>query len=211
MSRIIAVLTREGYTSKIMEHDDKHVSFIGDLDIDADGAYRAYHPDNKSGLDDLRNAKDENGRWCGIVTVAGKPVVQGEHDPAPGFYVSATSLHLLDEHGRQRSPADPRCYVDAETVPFMVVPPQIIAGVAGVVMGCYGRITNIKTGMVAIVVVADGGPRTRDGEASIAAAKLLGISPSARSGGEDDPHFLYECWPGVEVEIGGVKYPLQNA
>lgn len=204
--KTIAVLTREGYRSEIVEEDDGRVHFNGDLDIDADGAYRAYHPINLRGLDDIGNARDGNGGWCGIVTVGGKPVIQGPNDPAPGFYVSPTSLHIPGH-----ALTDPRCYVDAETVPFIVVPPQIIHGVAGIVLGCKGRITDTRTGRSVDVVVADSGPRSKDGEASIAAAKALGIAFSARTGGEDRPVFLYECWPGVPAVVNGVTYALQGS
>lgn len=212
MSHILATLTREGYVSEITEHAAGLVSFVGDLDIDADGACRAYHPQSRHGLDDLVNAKTTGGEWCGIVTARdGEPVIQGPHDPAPGFYVSPTSLHLRDENGELYALSDPRRYVDAATVPFMVVPPQIIKGVAGIVLGCRGRITDTRTGRRVDVVVADAGPRTKDGEASIAAARLLGIPSSARTGGEDEPVFLYECWPGQPAVIDGVTYPLQGS
>jgi hypothetical protein len=39
--------------STIIEEDDGRVYFKADMDIDADGAYRAYHPNNKSRLDNL--------------------------------------------------------------------------------------------------------------------------------------------------------------
>jgi hypothetical protein len=207
--RILATLTGEGYTSTIVEEDDGRVHFKGDLDIDADGAYRAYHPDNHSGLDDLRNARDGQGGWCGVVTAHGKPVVQGAQDPAPGFYVSTTSLSLPHADGTPRAAADPRRYVDAESVPFIVVPPIIPQSVRGIVLGCKARITDTRTGKSVDCVVADVGPRTRDGEASIAAAKVLGIPSSARSGGEDAPVFLYELWPGTAAVVNGVTYPLQ--
>ncbi len=209
MPRILATLTGEGYRSDIIEDDDGRVHFKGDLDIDADGAYRAYHPDNRSGLDDLRNAHTGSD-WYGCVTRHGSPVIQGPDDPAPGFYVSATSLHLAHDDGSQRDETDPRRYVDAESVPFIVVPPQIIRGVAGVVLGCKARITDTRTGRSVECVVADSGPRSKDGEASIAAAKALGINASALTGGEDDPVFLYELWPGIAAEVNGITYPLQR-
>lgn len=208
--RTIDTLTREGYTSQIIEDEDGRVHFKGDLDIDADGAYRAYHPDNRSGLDDLRNAHTGSD-WYGCVTVHGEPAVQGPDDPAPGFYVSATSLHLAHEDGSQRAATDPRKYVDAETVPFIVVPPQIVRGVAGIVLGCKARITDTRSGRSVDCVVGDTGPRSKDGEASVAAAKALGIPSSARTGGEDAPVFLYELWPGVPAVVNGVTYPLQHA
>src|SRR5262245_50331332 len=66
------------------------VFYAGGMMIDADGAYRAYHPANK-GLDFLANG-GKPGNWWALVTENGKPsgtpVVQGPADPAPGFYIS---------------------------------------------------------------------------------------------------------------------------
>jgi hypothetical protein len=57
MSKTIAEIRgKQDYTSTIIEEADGRVHFNADMDIDADGAYRAYHPDNKSGLDNLANA-----------------------------------------------------------------------------------------------------------------------------------------------------------
>jgi hypothetical protein len=65
--------------------------------IDADGAPKAYHPEDK-GLDSLSNA-GQPGDWYGIVTDSGdrdgNPIIQGSDDPAPGFYVSPTSLQSV--------------------------------------------------------------------------------------------------------------------
>src|ERR1041385_3104569 len=76
--------------------DDPSVFFYeSGLMIDADGAYRAYHPDDKPGLDNLGNA-GRPGNWWALVTdngePSGNPIIQGASDPAPGFYISTTSL-----------------------------------------------------------------------------------------------------------------------
>ena len=213
MSKTIATIGPnkwQTYKSTIIEEDDGRVHFNGDMDIDADGAYRAYHPDNKSGLDNLANAHSGD-NWYGVVTVSGEPVIQGPDDPAPGFYVSATSLHLLQPDGTVYPRTNPLGYVDAESVPFIVVPPAIVEGVVDVVLGCKARITDTRTGKSVDCVVADTGPKTKTGEASIAAAKALGVPSSARTGGEEKPVFTYELWPGVPAEVNGVTYPLQHS
>jgi len=198
------------YKSTIIEEDDGRVHFNADMDIDADGAYRAYHPDNKSGLDNLNNAHSGDD-WFGCVTVGGEPVIQGPDDPAPGFYVSATSLHLLQPDGTVYPRTNPRGYVDAESVPFIVVPPAVVEGVAAVVLGCQARITDTRNGKSVDCVVADTGPKVKTGEASIAAAKALGVPSSARTGGEEKPVFTYDLWPGVPAVVNGVTYPLQHS
>jgi len=175
----IAVRRRRGETAFF---------FTAGMTIDADGAPRAYHPPligrpggAPPGLDDLRNA-GRPGHWFGIVTDnQGKPVVQRRGDPAPGFYVSATSLV-------QRGPfaaGDPRRYVDASTIPFFVLPgPALHTGHAR--LGDFGAVWNRHTEKLAFAIFADIGPTTRIGEGSIALARELGIPDSPLSGGADD-------------------------
>ena len=93
---------------------------------DVDGAPNCYHPDNlnvrtdylKFDLEKHKGALDwkanggKDGNWFGVVTdtgeKTGKPIIQGDGDPFPGFYVSSTSL---SDSSKKRS--DPRRYVDA--------------------------------------------------------------------------------------------------
>ena len=48
------------------------VEFVAGMKIDADGALRAYHPDEAPGLDQLEHA-GAPGNWWGIVTDDGTP------------------------------------------------------------------------------------------------------------------------------------------
>lgn len=159
--------------------------FMAGMTIDADGAPRAYHPalpgrpgGAPPGLDDLRNA-GRPGNWFGIVTDAhGRPVVQRKSDPAPGFYVSATSLVNRGSFG----PADPRRYVDASAIPFFVLPaPALHVGHAR--LGDFGVVLNRRNGRLAFAILADIGPKTRIGEGSIALAEALGLPSSPLAGG----------------------------
>jgi hypothetical protein len=171
--------------------------------IDADGAYRAYHRDNKSGLDDLRNAGGP-GNWYGIVTDdIGHPIVQGLDCPAPGFYISATAYQWKQFH-----PFNPSRYVDSETVPYVVVSPLIRNAARGIVLGCKAIITY--HGRTINAVVADIGPRKKIGELSIAAAKALGFPHSPRTGGVESG-VTYELWPGVPAVVNGITYDLIRA
>jgi hypothetical protein len=103
--------------------------YTAGMTIDADGAPRAYHPAIKGrpsgsppGLDDVRNA-GRPGNWFGVVTDAhGRPVIQRRGQPAPGFYVSATSLV---NRGNLRED-DPRRYIDASTILYIVLPPTAL-------------------------------------------------------------------------------------
>jgi hypothetical protein len=95
------------------------------LAVDADGAFRAYHPNDPLGLDSLSHAGHE-GNWWALVTEnekpSGRPVVQLESDPAPGFYVSTTALYDRDNP----NPRDPHRYVDAATIPYVVLHPAAL-------------------------------------------------------------------------------------
>src|SRR5215469_9907125 len=79
---------------------DHHAIFYkSGFAVDADGAYRAYHPDDRPGLDALKHA-GHPGDWWALVTDNekrdGRPVLQEQGDPAPGFYVSTTALYERD-------------------------------------------------------------------------------------------------------------------
>src|ERR1700751_2079744 len=68
------------------------------MDVDVDGAPRAYGPPGRETLDDLRNAHSMGDRSARMVGYIGAdapphgPVVQGPRDPAPGYYVSQTAF-----------------------------------------------------------------------------------------------------------------------
>ena len=209
----------------IIEQDDGSVTFSAGATLDGDGANGqfggppCYAPPSYQGptLDVIGNA-GHPGNWFGVVTdtgeVTGTPIVQKAGDPCPGAFVSATSLHLPDKDGKPLPNSSPFKYVDSATVPFIVVPPMIIKGVAGVVMGCRAVVTNSKNGKTTEAVVADGGPRNHLGEISIACAKAIGVptggTHAANSGGAESPTIKYQLFPGKAAVVNGVTYPLQH-
>ena len=148
-----------------------------DFSTDYDGAPTAYHPQGKSkgkALDYNANA-GKPGNWYGIVTHNGKkngdPVVQKASDPAPGYHVSSTSLADKTKHAH-----DPRRYVDASTVPYIVLPPkaQKQKNPGGASLGDFAAVVNMKTGKVAYAIFADSGPGEKMGEGSLVLRKELG-------------------------------------
>lgn len=210
----------------IVEQDDGSVVFSAGATLDGDGANgqfggmpcyapQSYH---KGTLDVLANA-GHPGNWFGVVTddgkVTGTPVVQRATDPCPGAYISATSLHLLDHNGNGLPSSSPFKYVDSATVPFIAVPPVIIRGVAGIVLGCRCIVTNSRTGQSVEAVVADVGPGNHLGEISVACAKAIGVSVGtthpANSGGAPSPTIHYRLFPGTAAVANGVTYPLQHS
>jgi hypothetical protein len=185
------------------------------MQIDADGANgqtggvpvyapKGYTP---APLDFLENGGGP-GDWFGVVTNTGEedgtPVKQTKTGPAPGAYVSATSYRWPT-----RARIDPLAYVDAASVPYIVLPSHWRAQAVGVVLGCKATVKDTKTGKILNAGVLDFGPRAKLGEASIACAKFFGIPPSPKDGGTSEKRFIYTFFPGVPAVIKGVTYQLQ--
>ena len=201
---------------EVIQDNDKHVSFTADADIDADGANGqnggkpAYKSDN-SGSEALANGgmKIEGGQvvfaasWGKDIVLVknGRPLVLPD-----GVIPSRTSYKFK---GREES--DPAAYVDAETVPYIVVSPTIRNKARGVVLGSQARVTNTANGKSVDAVVADIGPRNKIGELSIAAARAIGVPSSPRTGGEERKIIKYEFWPDKAASVNGVAYDLMPA
>jgi len=209
--------------NQIIEQNDGSVTFAAGATLDGDGGSGqfggppCYAPASYGGqtLDILANAGSP-GNWYGVVTDQnGNPIVQGPDDPCPGAYVSATSLRLRDHTGEFLPASSPFAYVDSATVPFIVVPPMIVGGVAGVVMGCRCVVTNTRNGQSVEAVVADGGPSNHLGEISVACAKAIGVPTGtkhpANGGGASSPSIKYQLFPGTAAVVNGVTYPLQHS
>jgi hypothetical protein len=159
-------------------------------------------------LDFLANG-GKPGDWFGVVTdtdkPTGKPVKQKAGDPAPGAFVSATSYRWPT-----LARIDPLAYVDAASVPYIVLPSHWRALAVGVVLGCKATVKDTKTGKILDAAgVMDFGPRAKLGEASVACAKFFGIPSSPKDGGTDEKRFIYTFFPGVPAVIKGVTYQLQ--
>jgi Fungal chitosanase of glycosyl hydrolase group 75 len=167
--------------------------FRAGMAIDADGAYHAYHPQD-IGLDWLANAGSP-GDWYGVVTdtgrSSGEPIIQGLGDPAPGYHVSATTL---EDPSKAR--IDPKRYVNAEEIPFFVLPGNKTLGAR---LGDFGFVVNSANGQGCGCIFADTGPSNKIGEGSIALAKELGISNvSPKNGGVEDG-IAYVVFPGSRM------------
>ncbi len=99
--------------------------------------------------------------------------------------------------------------LNADVDKYIVVPPAIIKGVKGIVLGCQALLTNSRNGRHTTAVVGDVGPRKKLGEISVATAKALGINPSPTTGGEDAHVIQYLLQPGIPAVVDGKLYELQ--
>lgn len=162
--------------------------------VDADGAFRAYHPNDQLGLDLLSHA-GHRGNWWALVTdnekASGSPVVQLDSDPAPGFYVSTTALYDRNNP----NPRDPRRYVDAAAIPYVVLHPKALNYAR---LGDFATVVNLQNGKISGAIVADvSASNLPVGEGSIALAQDLGIESSPRTGGKDgDVAYLIYAYSG---------------
>lgn len=95
----------------------------------------------------------------------------------------------------------------AERVPYAVVPPIVISGTRGIVMGALCEVTY--RGKTVFAVVGDSGPTRKVGEGSPRLAELLGIDPNPNHGGTDDFEVTYKIHVGIPAVIDGVHYELQ--
>ncbi|MDE1154289.1 MAG: hypothetical protein PW735_01005 [Acidobacteriaceae bacterium] len=140
------------------------------MDVDVDGAPRAYGPPGFATLDVLRDAH-RGGRLDGevvgyLLDKHGHAVVQGPNDPAPGFYVSQTTFE--DERYAER---DPRRYVDATRINYVVL--GDVARRRGARIGDLVAVHSQRTGRCVFGVVADSGNPSGD-EGSLHLMQELG-------------------------------------
>jgi hypothetical protein len=172
---------------------------VDHLRIDADGAPNAYHPDNTPGLDHPGNAgwssdPAKRKHWWPSVLVADpsdatepahlkRPYIQPDGAFA-GFFVSQTALT-----DRSKAVTDVRRYVDARTVPYIVMPRAVHAAKGTGTLGDLAAVRCLSNGRVCAAVLGDIGPDDHGmGEVSIALAEALSGTPvNARNGSGQAP------------------------
>lgn len=175
-----------------LQNDNSAFFYESGFNIDADGAYHAYHPNNALGLDYLANA-GKPGNWWALVTdnnkPSGNPIIQSQSDPAPGYYISTTSLQ-----DTSKGVKDPRRYVNAEAVNFFVLPGRLRLGAK---LGDFGVVIRPATNTYDYAVYADAGPPLKIGEGSIALAAALGLPSNPKDGGTGHG-IIYVVFPGSQ-------------
>lgn len=101
-------------------------------------------------------------------------------------------------------------FLSAEIDRYIVVPPQIRSMVPPAVMGCQGRMTNLRTGKWSAAVTGEIGPDDKTGEAAYCLAKELNPKITHNTG-DSNRIYLYELWPGIPAVVGDKTYKLEPA
>ena len=143
------------------------------MDVDVDGAPRAYGPPGSDALDDLRNAHTMGDPAAPVVgylvedAPPHRPVVQGPQDPAPGYYVSQTAF----EDESNENERDPRRYVDATKINYVVLGKR--ARRKGARLGDFVAVYSKRTHRAVFGIVGDAGNPSGD-EGSLHLLQALG-------------------------------------
>lgn len=187
--------------------------------IDADGAPKAYHPDDVGkpcgatgpGLDCPANAGYPNRNWWPDVLARdparpSRAYVQ-RTGPAKGFFVSKTAL-FSPGNGNE---LDPSRYVDAGEIPYLVFPGPFFKKAGTGLLGDVGIAYQTATRRSVAFVVGDVGPNEPLGEASIALFTALGgNNPNPRNGkGVAEGTTMYLIFP-YSVKDRAQRWPLST-
>jgi hypothetical protein len=166
------------------------------MDVDVDGAPRAYGPPGTDALDDLRDAHTLGHPHAPIVgyilddAPPHRPVVQGPHDPAPGYYVSQTAFEdesIENEH-------DPRRYVDATKINYVVLGDE--ARRMGARLGDFVAVYSRRTHRSVFGIVGDAGNPSGD-EGSLHLLQALGYPfHNGIDDAVEEPEIVIRFYPG---------------
>lgn len=187
----------------VYQDADKRIHYIADMSVDVDGAKHSYRLDNRKppALDDIHaSAGYPDGSWQNVLVRDPKnphvPYVDLE-----GFCVSMTSYYREDF-----SYTDRHRWVDAEAVPYMVLPGSIRQLAKGVCLGCKARMTRTTDGVFEEGVYADSSG-SNIGECSLKSAHRFGSQWNANNGDERQI-YLYEFFPDVPALVNGEQFRL---
>ena len=170
------------------------------MDVDVDGAPRAYGPPGSDALDYLSNAHRLgvlSAPIVGYLTDAApphNPVVQGPNDPAPGYYVSQTAY----EDESVDNERNPRRYVDATKINYVVLGDR--AKELGARLGDFVAVYSKRTHRSAIAIVGDSGNPTGD-EGSLHLLQALGYPfRNGKTDAVEDAEIVVRFYPGSNPE-----------
>jgi hypothetical protein len=149
-----------------------------------------------------------------IATIEGEQIVEQLDRSVTWKAKAAIDSDGVGDHHGDRTAQNQTTYkpdLNADVDRYIVVPPAIRNGVAGVVIGCLANVTNTLNGKHTAAVVGDIGPHKKLGEISCACASAIGLDPSPVDGGVDDHVIEYIIWPDIPAIVDGTYYKLQPA
>jgi hypothetical protein len=166
------------------------------MDVDVDGAPRAYGPRGSDALDYLRNAHSMGVLSAPVVgyltedAPPHRPVVQGPNDPAPGFYVSQTAYEDESVSDERK----PRRYVDATRINYVVLGDR--AREMGARLGDFVAVYSKRTRRSAFGIVGDSGNPSGD-EGSLHLLQALGYPfRDGKTYAVERPEIVIRFYPG---------------
>ena len=165
------------------------------MDVDVDGAPNAYGPPGSHTLDNLSNAHYRGRRDAAIVGYLTEdnhpnvPVLQGPHDPFPGFYISQTAFTdpaSTDEKDVSR-------YVDATRINYIVLGRE--ARKRGARLGDFVAVYSRRTHRGVFGIVGDDGNPSGD-EGSLHLLQALGYAfHDGRNEAVEEPEIVVRFFP----------------
>jgi GH18 family chitinase len=179
--------------------------FNAGMTVAAEGAPKAFNSNDAVALDYLRKA-GRPGNWWSLVTNNGQPngtpLIQPAGEPAPGYYISTTTLQ-----NQGFSLQSQRCYINSASVPYIALPPSLASKAA---VGDFGAIINKKTGAVSYVIFAEIHDEGWAGKASINSAAKEGINNDPKTGGVTSPDLIYIIFPKSGNGAGRRLHDIRN-
>jgi hypothetical protein len=100
-------------------------------------------------------------------------------------------------------------YLNADKVPYIVVPPFIIESIDEIVLGSESQVFNTQNKDCTDAICGEVGPPDKLGEASCECARRIGLNPNPNYGGTDEKIIVYTIFVGEPAVVDGVKYKLQ--
>jgi hypothetical protein len=165
------------------------------MDVDVDGAPNAYGPADKPTLDVLKDAHyrgRSHGEIVGYLTDDDDPsipILQGPHDPYPGYYISQTSF----TDPARTDPRDPLRYVNAAAINYVVLGDR--ARHLGARVGDFVAVYSRRTHRSVFGLVADEGNPTGD-EGSLHLLQDLGYPfKDGKNDAVEHPEIVIRFYP----------------
>lgn len=188
-----------GAVNVFQDPASRAIAFASQMQVNTDGAPDSYHPDDlgithicngisvgsactwkAQCLPEYRQARAQGFKGpqkiCFFAMAAdehGVPLIQGENDPRPGYFVSTTALKQPGRDVRT-----PQAQLDSNAVPFAVIPGRWNkTRQPGPRLGDFGVAWRRSSDKLAYFVVGDIGPNNKLGEGSVALHQALGNDP----------------------------------